>query len=114
VPVELVVNGKAVERREIPADGSVQEVTFNFTPERSSWVAVRILPSSHTNPVFVEVDGQPIRASRKSAQWCLDAVDVCWAKKAPKIKAEEQAAAAEAFAKARQAYAKILAECQVD
>jgi len=114
VPVELVVNGKAVERREIPADGSVQEVAFNFTPERSSWVAVRILPSSHTNPVFVEVDGQPIRASRKSAQWCLDAVDVCWAKKAPKIKAEEQAAAAEAYAKARQAYAKILAESQVD
>jgi len=44
----------------------------------SSWVAVRILPSVHTNPIWVEVAGKPVRASRKSAEWCLKAVDVCW------------------------------------
>ncbi|MEZ6113528.1 MAG: CehA/McbA family metallohydrolase [Pirellulaceae bacterium] len=68
VPVELIVNGEAVERREIEADGSQQPLTFDYTPERSSWIALRIFPTAHTNPVFVEVDGQPIRANRRSAE----------------------------------------------
>lgn len=110
VPVELVVNGIAVQKREIDADGTVQRVSFDYPLERSSWVAVRIFPSSHTNPVFVEVDGQPIRASKRSAQWCLDAVDICWKQKEPRIRADERPAAAAAYDVARQAYAKILAE----
>jgi hypothetical protein len=114
VPVELVVNGKAVEKQEIEGDGNVHDLTFRYTPDRSSWVALRILPSSHTNPVFVEVEGKPIRASRKSAQWCLDAVDVCWKQKVKQTRPAEQATAAEAYAVARQAYAKILAESQAD
>ena len=114
VPVELVVNGKAVERKEVPADGSVQDVKFEFKPERSSWVAVRIFPTSHTNPVFVEVDGKPIRASKRSAQWCLDAVDVCWKKKMPQTRRPEQPAAKAAYDVAREAYRKILAECEVE
>ena len=77
-------------------------------------MAIRILPSSHTNPVFVEVDGQPIRASKKSAQWCLDAVDVCWKQKVKGIRPAEQPAAAEAYDVARRAYAKILAEAKGD
>ena len=63
VPVELIVNGHAVEKQELTADGQVQELTFRYTPQVSSWVALRIFPSAHTNPVFVEVDGKPIRAS---------------------------------------------------
>lgn len=110
VPVELVVNGQPVERREIVADGSTQELSFEYTPERSCWVALRIFPSSHTNPIFVEVDGQPIRASRRSAQWCLDAVDVCWKSKVGNIRDAEREAAAAAYDVARQAYRKILAE----
>jgi len=110
VPVELIVNGKAVGRQEIEADGSVHDVTFDFTPTQSSWVALRILPSSHTNPVFVEVDGKPVRASRKSAQWCLDAVEVCWNAKKNNIRLEEHEAAAKAYDAARQAYRKILSE----
>ncbi len=114
VPVELIVNGQVVATQTIDGDGQVQELEFDYTPERSSWVALRILPSAHTNPVFVEVDGKPIRASRKSAQWCLDAVDVCWQQKVKRIRSEEQPAAAEAYAKAREAYAKILAESKED
>jgi len=110
VPVELVVNGLAVERKEIDADGKLQDVKFDFKLERSSWVAVRIFPSSHTNPIFVEVDGKPIRASKRSAQWCLDAVDVCWNAKEGRIRPEERPAAAAAFDVARKAYARILAE----
>ena len=110
VPVELIVNGIAVERKEITADGSVNDLAFDYTPERSCWVAVRILPSSHTNPVFVEVDRQPIRASRRSAQWCLDAVDVCWKSKVGRIRDHERPAAKKAFDVAREAYRQILRE----
>src|SRR5690606_17044417 len=78
VPVELIVNGEAVDKVEVPADGNTQDVTFNYTPKKSSWVAIRVFAAAHTNPIFVEVDDKPIRANKKSAQWCLDAVDVCW------------------------------------
>ncbi|MBX3414427.1 MAG: CehA/McbA family metallohydrolase [Pirellulales bacterium] len=114
VPVELIVNGKSVERQEIEADGSVSELTFDYTPRYSSWIALRIFPSSHTNPIFVEVDGQPIRASQKSAQWCADAVDVCWKQKSLQIRPSERDTAQAAYEAARVAYRKILAEAQED
>jgi len=110
VPVELIVNGQAVQRKEISADGSVTLLSFDHKLATSSWVAVRIFPSAHTNPVFVEVDGKPIRASRRSAQWCLDAVDVCWNSKKGKIRKHELEAAEAAYEVARQAYRKILDE----
>jgi len=110
VPVELVVNGEAVETQEIEADGQLRDLTFRYRPKQSSWIAVRVFPSAHTNPVFVEVDERPIRANRRSAQWCLDAVDVCWQQKVKRTRPEEQADAAAAYDKARKAYAKILAE----
>lgn len=110
VPVELIVNGLSVAKQEIPADGSVNDLTFDYVPKQSSWVALRIFPAAHTNPVFVEVDDKPIRASKKSAQWCLDAVDVCWKRKAPAIRESERPAAAAAYDVARKAYAKILGE----
>ncbi len=114
VPVELIVNGEAVAKKEIAADGKIEDVKFDYTPTQSSWVAVRIFPSSHTNPVFVEVDGQPIRASKRSAQWCLDAVDVCWKQKEKATRAEEKPAAAAAYQTAREVYRKVLAECKVE
>lgn len=114
VPVELIVNGQAVERREIVADGKTVPLQFETSIDRSSWVALRIFPSSHTNPVFVIVDGKPIRASRRSAQWCLDAVEVCWNQKVNLIREEERDAARKAYDVASQAYQKILEESDVD
>jgi hypothetical protein len=110
VPVELVMNGKAIARKNILADGSLQDVTFNVPIERSSWVAVRILGSSHSNPVFVLVAGKPIRASRASANWCLAAVNQCWTQKASKISQRELPDARAAYDHARAVYAKLLAE----
>ncbi len=110
VPVEVVVNGQPVARKEIIADGSEQDVTFRVPIEASSWIALRIFPSSHTNPVFVLVGDKPIRASKRSAEWCLKAVDKCWQQKKPHIRKEEQAAAEKAYEAARTAYKKILAE----
>jgi hypothetical protein len=110
VPVELIVNGHAVETREIAADGEVNELTFDYTPKFSSWVAFRIFPSSHTNPIFVEVDGEPIRASRRSADWCAEAVDVCWNSKKGQTRANEREAAKAAYDAAKEAYQKIAQE----
>lgn len=114
VNVELIVNGVAVESKPIPADGSVCDVQFAYTPTQSSWAAIRVFPAAHTNPIFIECGGKPIRASKKSAQWCLDAVDVCWKQKVKLIRDGEQAAAADAYEKARQAYRTILAEATPD
>ncbi len=120
VPVEVVVNGIAVDRKEIVADGTEQEVTFSVPIKTSSWVCLRILPSSHTNPVFVLVGDKPIRASKKSAEWCLDCVDKCWQQKAPEdkkntgIRESERPAAKAAFDKAREAYKKIIEESAAD
>jgi hypothetical protein len=114
VPVELIVNGQAVETKLLDADGRIQDVTFDYTPKISSWLAVRIFPAAHTNPVFVELDGQPIRASRKSADWCLSAVDVCWKSKSPQIRPAELEAAKAAYAKAREVYQSRLAESAND
>jgi hypothetical protein len=114
VAVELVVNGVAVDSQEIEADGSIQDISFDAQIERSSWVAVRVFPSSHTNPVFVVVDGAPVRASRRSAEWCLEAVDVCWDAKEGRIRDEEKAAARAAYDVAADAYRTILAESHVD
>ena len=110
VPVELIVNGESVETIEIVADGSIEDLTFNYKPTQSCWIALRIFPTAHTNPVFVELDGNPIRASKRSAQWCLDAVDVCWEQKSPRIRESERADAAQAYEEAREAYRRILAE----
>jgi hypothetical protein len=114
VMVELIVNGQAVAEKKIIADGSMREISFDAKIERSSWVALRIPASSHTNPIFVIVGDKPIRASRRSAEWCLKAVDQCWSQKAPKIAAKERDEAAKAYEHARQVYRRILAESEID
>jgi hypothetical protein len=104
------MNGKPVARRDIVADGTVQDVVFDVPIERSSWIAVRILGSSHSNPIFILVGGKPIRASRQSAQWCLAAVDQCWTQKVSKISQREVPAARAAYDHARAVYSERLAE----
>jgi hypothetical protein len=112
VPVELVMNGKSVARQNILADGSIRDLAFEVPVERSSWVAVRILGSSHTNPIFILVDRKPICASRESARWCLAAVDQCWTQKAPKISKIELPDAQAAYDHARDVYRKLITECE--
>jgi hypothetical protein len=114
IPVELIVNGEAVEKKLIDADGSVHDLEFEYKPERSSWIAIRVFPAAHTNPIFVELDGKPIRASKRSAQWCLEAVDRCWESKMPAIRESERDAARAAYDHARAAYRRILDESYDD
>lgn len=111
VPVELVVNGEVRDRKLLTADGALGEIRFDGVRiERSSWVALRILPSSHSNPVFVLVGGKPIRASARSVRWLLAAVDQVWKQKSPTYLPAEMAEAKAAYDHARQVYRRILAE----
>jgi hypothetical protein len=110
VPVEFVVNGRVVETRRIVADGTPRELRATLTLAESAWVAVRILPSSHTNPVFVEVGGKRMRPSKASARWALEAVDKCWTQKVGSIRESERTAAAAAYDHARAVYRRLLDE----
>ena len=112
VPLELIVNGEPVASKMVEADGQWREVSFKHPFEKSSWVALRIYPSSHTNPIFVQVDGKPVRASRRSAEWCRRAVDQCWKMKSPRIRPEEREQAAAAYQRARLIYERIIRESQ--
>lgn len=114
VPLELIVNGYPVAKQTIVANGTTRDVRFDAKIDRSSWVALRVLPSSHTNPVWVLVGGKPVRAGRRSAEWCLKGVDQCWSQKQRFIKPEEMDDAKQAYAHAREAYRKILSECETD
>ncbi len=114
VPLELIVNGQAVARQTFTADGKLRPVTFDYKVDRSSWIALRILPSSHTNPVFVLVDGKPVRASRKSIEWCLNAVDQCYRQKLPRVRVEERTEMQQYYEAARAAYRERLREAVVE
>ena len=107
VKVELLANGEPVDAREIIADGTWQELSFNYAIKKSAWMALRIYQSCHTNPIFIIVDGKSI-AESKSAQWCRAAVDQCWKMKEPKFRSEEKAAAQAAYNNARAVYDKII------
>jgi hypothetical protein len=114
VTVEVIVNGHPVASQRLTADGKVRDLTFDVPIQRSSWVALRILGSAHTNPIFVVVGERPIRASKRSAEWCLKGVDQCWSQKFPRIRAAERPVAERAYDHARQRYRTILSECDVD
>lgn len=114
VPVELIVNGSPVAKQTLVADGRLRDLTFDTTIERSSWLAVRILPSSHSNPIWVLVAGKPVRASRRSAEWCHKGVDQCWSQKQRFIKPEELEQAKADYEHARRTYQKLLSESEIE
>lgn len=57
--MEAIVNGQAIARKTILADGQLREVSFDVPVERD----------------------KPVRASRRSIEWCLKGVDRCWSQK---------------------------------
>jgi hypothetical protein len=113
-PLEVVVNGYPVASKMISTDGREQEVEFEVPIARSSWVALRTFPSAHSNPIFVLVDGQPIRASRRSVEWCLRGVDQCWTQKERFHVGPEHQEAQLAYDHARQTYQRLLEECETE
>ena len=112
VEVELIVNGYPAAAAQLKADGTIRPIALEATLDKSSWVALRVHPHAHTNPIFVVVDDKPIRASRDSAEWCLRSVEQCWQMKKSTYKVEEINTAKADYEHARMAYEQILAECE--
>lgn len=110
VPVEIIVNGKVLAKKNIFADGKVNDLEFEVPVSESSWIAARVLPSAHTNPIFALIDDRPVRASKRSAQWCLDAVNQCWTQKAPRMALGDLGNAKAAYDHAREVYRRLISE----
>ncbi len=108
--VEVVVNGKAVASKDVPADDKEHDLKFEIPIEQSSWVALRHFPQMHTNPVNVLVAGKPIRGSRRSALWCVGVIEQLWRIRASDIAAHEREEAHKTFQKAIADYRRIAAE----
>jgi hypothetical protein len=110
VVVEVVVNGEVESTRSLVADGRPTRIDLDVNIKSSAWVALRILGSLHTQPVFVIVGGRPIRASRRSALWCAACVDVLTKIQLPRIRPSERASADAAYRMARSTFEAIAAE----
>jgi hypothetical protein len=108
--VEIVVNGQPVASREVAADGRIHDLEFTFPIERSSWVALRHFPQLHTNPVNVLVAEKPIRASRASALWCIEMIDLLWKNRQRNIAPAERDEAKATFDRAINRYRQIASE----
>jgi hypothetical protein len=109
--VEIVVNGVSVAQREVPADSKIHDLEWNVPIRHSSWIALREFPQLHTNPVPVLVADKPIRASRQSADWCVEMIELLWKNRERNIAAAERGAAKEAFDRAIARYRQIASEC---
>ena len=107
---ELIVNGYPVASQPLKADGSLQTISFEHTISSSSWVAVRVFPHAHTNPIYVVVDGKPVRGSVDSARWCLAGVEQCWKSKQNSYAESEQVDAKAAYDHARQVFRDLIRE----
>jgi hypothetical protein len=108
--VELVVNGQVVSAKQVPADSQPHELEFSTQINQSSWIAVRHFPQMHTNPVNVLVGGQPIRASRQSAAWCIAAIEQLWRARNERIAPQEREEARKTFWSAIDQYRQIAKE----
>jgi hypothetical protein len=108
--VELVVNGQVVSAKQVPADSQPHELEFSTQINQSSWIAVRHFPQMHTNPVNVLVGGQPIRASRQSALWCIAAIEQLWRARHERIAPQEREEAHKTFWSAIDRYRQIAKE----
>ena len=108
--VEIVVNSAVVATAKVPADGRKHALRFEIPIEESSWVALRHFPQLHTNPVDIQIGGRPIRASRESALWLAESVDLLWKNRSHFIAEAERQDAREAYQRAAALYREIANE----
>ena len=111
VKVEVVVNGEPVAEQTVTADGKMIPLEFEIPVNKSSWVTVRVLGASHTNPIWVLVDGMPVRVA-KSIQWDIDALAQAFEVKRHGWRPEDYPEAKAAYDYAYEYYAKALAEAK--
>lgn len=108
--VEIVVNGKVIADRAVPADGKEYRLKFEVPIAQSSWIALRQFPQLHTNPVRVLIADKPIRASKKSALWCIGMTELLWKNRKDVIRRQEREEAKKAFDRTFGRFHKIVQE----
>jgi hypothetical protein len=108
--VELIINGRPAASARVPADGKIHPLQFRVPIARSSWIALRQFPQLHTNPVNVRVGDAPIRASRRSALWCIETIERLRENRRNSIRESERAAAMQAYDEAIEKFRRIAAE----
>lgn len=109
--VEIVVNGEVAETRRVEP-GKLNEITLEVPVRQSSWIALRQFPQLHTNPVNVIVGGKPIRASKASAEWCAQSVELLWHNRSRLISDDERDEARAAYDRAIEIYRERGAEAK--
>ena len=109
--VELVVNGRAVASRDVPADDRVHDLEFGVPIERSSWVALRHFPQLHTNPVDV-ARGRTTRSAPRGGAPCgvWAPSEQLWRTRGRTIAPGERDEARRAFDQAIEMYRRIASE----
>jgi len=108
VEVELIANGLPVEVQKVTADGQKRQLIFQpLQLKQSAWVAARIFPSAHTNPIWIKVDDQPVRV-KESVEWCRASLEQCWKEKQRTYAPAEMEEAKAAYEHARQTYRRML------
>ncbi|MEM6688748.1 MAG: CehA/McbA family metallohydrolase [Planctomycetota bacterium] len=108
IEIELIVNGYPVASQTIKPNGTMKEVAFDHRVDQSAWVAMRVFPHAHTNPIYVIVDDQPVRGPADSIRWCLEGVKQCWKSKQSTYDADEQDDARAAYDHAERIYQQLL------
>ena len=102
------MNGHPVEILKIKADGTLRDLTFSEPKlEQSGWVAARIFPGAHSNPITVRVGDKPVSV-KSSAEWCLASVEQCWREKEKTYAPPEIEQAKADYEHARQFYRRLL------
>lgn len=108
--VEIIVNARPAASARVPADGKIHKLDFRVPIARSSWVALRQFPQLHTNPIDVRIANAPIRASRRSALWCIETIERLRENRRNSIREPERAAAMQAYDEAIEKFRRIAAE----
>jgi len=108
--VEIVVSGRPAASARVAADGKIHPLQFHVPITRSSWIALRQFPQLHTNPVNVQIGDAPIRASRRSALWCIETIERLREQRRNSIRESERAAAMQAYDEAVATFRRLAAE----
>ncbi|HEY6225851.1 MAG TPA: CehA/McbA family metallohydrolase [Verrucomicrobiae bacterium] len=112
--VEIVVNGHPTAHTEVPADGKTHDLIFDIDVFESSWIGLRQFPQLHTNPINVLVGDKPIRASQKSALWCIETIEQLWRARERSIVASEREEARKTFDEAIEKFRRIASESSIN
>ena len=112
VPVEIVVNGKAVAKKNVLADGKVRDIELEIPVSESSWIAARILPAAHTNPGVRHRWRQTGASIPKKRPMVSGRSESVLDAKAPRMKAADLVEGRQAYDHARDVYRKLIGESE--